>query len=113
MRFQAGSFDRQFTWLIRSYTLDADSGAEIPSWTGSDTLWGSLVETTGKYGEQWGSTRNRTNATITLLQFPEVDPGDRLQDILFDHVYIVDSISLDWEANQTVLTCYRLAEDDV
>ena len=72
---QAGKYSRQFTWLVRSYSTDPASGAAIPAWAGAQTLWGSLDESGGSYQDQFGTTRNRTNATITLRQFPTVQQG--------------------------------------
>ena len=62
---QAGQYNRQFTWLVRSYSTDA-YGNQVPSWSGSNVLWGSLVESSGTSGEQDGGNRSRTNPTITL-----------------------------------------------
>ncbi len=110
---QSGQYDRQFTWLQRSYAKDAASGAQIPSWNGSTILWGSLVERGGSYGVQWGASRNSTDAVIVLLQFPAISEGDRLQDTLFNHTYICRNIQLNWEDNTTTVNCYRIAGDNV
>lgn len=106
-----GQYNRQLTWQVRSYTTDANSGARIPSWTGNTILWGSVAESAGSYADQFGTTRSRTEAVITLRQFPNVSSQDRLVDVLFGHTYIVDSVELDWPNNQTVCNCFRLQND--
>lgn len=104
----SGNYDRQFTWLRRSTSQD-DTGEDVESWASNGTLWGSLKEMSASKQLAYGMQDSQATMEIRFRQFPTVDAKDRLQDLRFDQLLVIDGVMFSFGTNETVVYAYSLA----
>lgn len=109
----AGDYNRQVDWLQRSEATDTSSGQRVITYSSAGTFWAKIEESNRGFVNEWGAFRSTTTAKITLRQFPSISALDRFQDGLRSHTYLIDSIAINVETNETICMTHRIEGDNV
>ena len=103
-----GRYNRSFSLLKYTPAAEANAYNERPAAFVEQpgTLWGALKEDSASKSQDYEAMEARTNATLTLRQFPAVLAEDRLRDHQFGQVWVIDAVRLSYGTNETVLTVH-------
>lgn len=105
-------YDCPFTWLKRTLTKNPTTGQEEETFSPNGTLWGELKELGANRQLYYGMMNSQATLEVRLQQFPSLDANDRLRELRFNRLLILDGLNVDFEQNELVVRCHRITEID-
>ena len=102
------NYYRPFTWLQRVLTTDPDTNQDVESFNEKGTLFGDITEMSAGKRIAFGILDAETACEIKFRQFPALKATDRLIDLQFDELLVIDGISKNHRKNETTVTARKV-----